>query len=156
MLKKVACLVAMSFVFFAACIFAGQNSVPDLTGKEWNLQDTKPVELMVAGSGGKNWGMVVYFTPVIRSYENPSEKILASLIMWPENKEGDELVMIWGTDLVQAQVALKIAGQWHVSVIPGEQSLKRSVFWGSNNKPVGIKLSVQSSSGFKEITIDLK
>lgn len=96
-------------------------------------------------------------------YENPKDNMRAFLYVKSANGKREELSMIYGTNDV-ARGAIRSGGAWHVSrelyfdngKINDKGSVASELIMDETNKPVKIKLTLETVDGPKEVIIDLQ
>lgn len=134
-----------SFVFvfiFASISFA--QSAPDLSDKNWKFLGENPVIFAVDTGNGQ----VVGLPATAKLYQNETDKIGASVLMW----RGDEVAMAFGTQ-DDFLMAIKVNGKWYVAKEKGSQIDAVSVVGSDGGQSV--KLTLDTTDGLKEVLLNL-
>lgn len=141
MFRKI--FVSLVSIFAFASISFAQN-VPDLSSKNWEFMVEGHIILGVDLGNGQEAGLPV----LLKLYNNETETISASVLMW----KNEEVVMVFGTKN-DYLFAIKVGNNWYVAKTKNINALDAVAIYGNDGKPTGVKLSLETTDGLKELIL---
>ena len=150
MRKTTLSVLMLALTFVAIPSFAqAQTTVPDVSGPNWNLIGEERVDLAQVFDGKHT---VTTFVAVAKTYNNDKDGLMASVLTW----DGTEVAIAFGkaTNSNSAAFALKVGGKWYLAK-NGDKPPVISVVPGPNGTPTGIKLTLDTVDGPKELTLKI-
>ena len=141
-MRRVAVISLVFVLSFVLNSFADSKStVPDLSGSNWKFLGENNVNI----SSKTNDGQTVGLETTAKYYENDADKLHASVLMWNNN----EVAMLYGDNDVH--LAIKTDGKWYEA--KKNKTLESVVVYGKDGKPTGVKLSLDTTEGYKEVVL---
>jgi len=147
-MRRIATLsLVLSLVFVTSCF--GQTpvnpTVPDLTSKNWKFEGESGVLVSVQTNNQQ-----ADLQTSAKFYYNDTEKMYANTLLW----RGSEVAMVFGASDADRRFAIKVNGKWHVAKDKNKSPVFMAVY-DSTGKPTGVKMTLDTFDGPKELTLDL-
>lgn len=137
----VVCLVSL---FAFACTSSAQ-SVPDFSDKNWKFVSEQNVTLSVDVGNGQVGGL----DTTAKFYANETNKTTASVLMWKDK----EVAMVFGTES-NPIFAIKASDKWYASK-NSDTKLNAVAMYDKDGSPTGVKLTLDTNDGLKEVILSL-
>ena len=148
-MRRIAAFSLVPVFAFALSVFAqSKPTVPDVSGKNWKLVTEGPTKM--SADGVSISGLTDKF------YENETDNMCAQ-VYTRKDKEGD-IFMLYGKcddNGSGITMALRVNGQWYPAKEAGTDTLKGFVVRGTDGKPNGLKLSLDTVEGAKELVLSI-
>ena len=138
-------IIASLVSVFAFASIACAQSVPDLSSKNWKLSEEYQATLSVDVGNGQTVGL----STTAKFYENETDKMFANVLMWKDS----EVAMIFGTES-DYTYAIKVDNKWYVAK-DKDQKAHAAAVYDSDGKPSGVRLTLETTDGLKELVLNL-
>lgn len=135
------CLVSL----FAFAYVSSAQSVPNLSDKNWQFVSEENVTLGVDAGNGQSAGLET----TAKFYVNEADKATANVLMW----KGKEVAMVFGTQ-DNPLFAIKATDEWYIAKNKNTK-FNAVVVYGKDNSPTGVKLTLDTKDGLKEVILSL-